>query len=143
MTTAAKSQIWPGTDCPHSPKVAFVMNYHHDGESHRCCYDCVRTRVEGILDGDKPEEERGPRMEAMGIVPLTPDVEYILAKWRAEKDAVYAKWQPEWDAINAKWRAEKDAVDAKWRAEKDAVDAKYAALLPTPIPVEPWICEEQ
>ena len=161
----AKPAICLGEDCPHREEwVAFVLNYHHNGESHCCCLNCIRKRVNGILDGEKPEEEWGPRMEAMGVIPLSATFEGVLktwmaelnaadakwkakldavdAKWKAEKDAVYAKWQPEWDAINAKWKAELDAINAKWEAEWDTVNAKYAALLPTPIPVEPWLCEE-
>jgi len=139
----AKPAIWFGLGCPHHEKwVAFVVNFHHDGESHRCCRSCIRERVEGILNGDKPEEEWGPRMEAMGVVLLTPQIQNDLDKWRAKQDAINAKWQAKRDAVNAKWQAEWDAVYAKWWSEWVAVDAKYAALLPTPIPVEPWLCEE-
>ena len=70
MTFSDPSAIWLGMDeSPPHPGAVLVLNYHHDGESHWCIPQQAQTRIELILDGGKPEEEWGERMEAMQIVP--------------------------------------------------------------------------
>ena len=81
--------IWFGTDeSPPAPGNVLVLNYHHDGESHWCTPKQALARISNILNGDKPEEEWGPRMEAMRIVPYGP---WWHSKACSDAEAVYGK----------------------------------------------------
>ena len=108
MTLSDPSAIWFGIDeTAPGPGMVLVLNYHHDGESHWCSPEQAVVRIESILDGLKPEEEWGPRMEAMRIVPF--------GKWRMSEAcskawAVYDKACSEARAVYVKARSEAGAV---------------------------------
>ena len=121
--------IWFGTDeSPPGPGNVMVLYYHHDGESHWCSPEQVRNRVEGILNGDKPEEEWGERMENMRIVPY--------GEWwksRACSDA----W-----AVSAKACFDAGAVYDKACSDAGAVYAKAcSALWGEEFNAETWVAE--
>ena len=144
MTLSDPSAIWFGNDeTAPGPGMVLVLNYHHDGESHWCSPEQAVVRIESILDGLKPEEEWGPRMEAMRIVPFgnwwmsearsEAWAAYVKAcsearaaydKARSEAGAVYVKAYSEAGAVYDKARSEARAVYVKARSEARAACAK-------------------
>ena len=142
MTLENPDRIWFGIDeSPPKPGMVLVLNYHHDGESHWCAPQQAIDRIECILDGGKPEEEWGTRMEAMKIVPWSFQNLAVNAKLQSERDAVSAKWQSELDAVNAKWQSERDALYPKWQSELDEVNVKWWSELDVVYPAEAWAAE--
>ncbi len=122
MTLSDPSETWFGIDeTAPGPGMVLVLNYHHDGESHWCSPEQAIARIESILDGLKPEEEWGPRMEAMRIVPF--------GKWRmseacSKAGAVYAKARSEAGAVCDKAYSEAWAVYDKACSKAEAVYVK-------------------
>jgi hypothetical protein len=87
--------LWFGdNESPMQEGNVMVLRYHHDGESHWCTPEQAIARIESILDGGKPEEEWGPRMEAMKVVPYGPWVESgnYDAAWAESKKVRVAAW---------------------------------------------------
>ncbi len=151
MTLSDPSETWFGIDeTAPGPGMVLVLNYHHDGESHWCSPEQAVVRIESILDGSKPEEGWGPRMEAMRIVPF--------GKWRmseacskawaayakacfkawaayakaySEAGAVYGKAYSEAWAVYVKACSEAGAVCNKARSEAGAIE----------YPAEAWAAE--
>jgi len=121
--------IWFGTDeSPPGPGNVMVLYYHHDGESHWCSPEQVRNRVEGILNGDKPEEEWGERMENMMVV--------LYGKWWESK-ALSDAWEVYFKALS-------DAEAVYNKACSDAarpfLKAIYAAGAEA-VNAETWVAE--
>jgi hypothetical protein len=118
VTLEDPSRVWFGLDeSPPKEGNVLVLNYHHDGESHWCTPEQTRKRIEAILDGGKPEEEWGPRMEAMLIAPF--------GKWwkseaRSEARVVYVKACSEARVVYAK--ACSDALGEAYPAEAWVVE---------------------
>ncbi len=137
MTLSDRSAIWFGNDetAPGFDMV-LVLNYHHDGESHWCSPEQAVVRIESILDGLKPEEEWGPRMEAMRIVPFgkwwmseaCSKARAVYVKARSEAKAVYDKAYSEAyskaGAVYDKAYSEARAVCDKACSEAEAVCVK-------------------
>ena len=129
MTLDNPSVVWFGTnESPPAEGNVLVLNYHHDGESHWCSPERAIARIEAILDGQKPEEEWGPRMEAMKIVPygLWVKARKVVAAW-AECEKV------------------RDAALAEREKVRDAALAEYekvrAAAGGVEYPAEAWAAE--
>lgn len=73
MTTESPEEIWLGYGSVAPGKDAvLVLNFHHDGESHWTSPEGLRQRLESIVDGVKPQEQWGPRLEAMRVVRYGP-----------------------------------------------------------------------
>ena len=106
MTLENPDEVYFGTDAaPAEEGNVLVLNYHHDGESHWCTPEQARARIESILDGNKPEEEWGPRMEAMKVVPY--------GAWRNSK------------ALSEAWTVYKKALSEAWAVyEKASSEAR-------------------
>ena len=133
MTLEDPDLVWFGDDeAPPKKGNVLVLNYHHDGESHWCTPEQARNRIEFILDGGKPEEERGSRMEVMRIVPFgkwwkskaCSEAEAVYSKACDEAWAVYSNACSEAWAVYSKARSEALAVYSKARSEALAVYAK-------------------
>ncbi len=136
MTLSDPSAVWFGIDeTAPGPGMVLVLNYHHDGESHWCSPEQAVVRIESILDGSKPEEEWGPRMEAMRIVPFGKwwmsetgsEAWAVCVKAGSEAEAVYDKAYSEAWAVYDKARFEARAVSVKAYSEAGAVyDKAYS-----------------
>ena len=125
MTLENPDVVWFGdNESPPAEGNVLVLNYHHDGESHWCTPILAITRIEQILDGSKPEDEWGPRMEAMRIVPFGP---WYNSKAHSEARAVYDKAYSEAGAVHNKAYSEAGVVYAKAHSEARAVyDKAYS-----------------
>jgi hypothetical protein len=125
MTLEDPKAVWPGTNQSQPGKGTwFVLNYHHDGESHWCNAEQIHSRLRTIRE-DKPEEERPSRLKALGFVPYSKTVAETTAKYQTERAAIDAKYQTEWAALDAKIQTERAAIYAKYQTEWAAIDAKY------------------
>ena len=122
MTLENPDMVWFGdNESPPAEGNVLVLNYHHDGESHWCSTSQAIDRVEQILDGGKPEDEWGSRMEAMRIIPYGGWYE---TKARSEAWAIYEKTRSKAWAICEKTRSKAGAIYAKARSESWAIYAK-------------------
>ena len=145
MTLDNPSVVWFGTnESPPAEGNVLVLNYHHDGESHWCSPERAIARIEAILDGQKPEEEWGPRMEAMKIVPYglwvkarkvvaaLAECEKVRAAAVAEHEKVCGAALAECEKVRAAALAEREKVCGAAWAEylkvRDAALAEYVKV---------------
>jgi len=130
MTLENSNAIWFGTNGsqPQEGNV-LVLNYHHDGESHWCSPDQAVARIEDILNGCKPKEEWGPRMEAMKIVPFGPWFNGPqVSKARAAHDEACSKARAAYDKARSKaWAAYNEACSKARAADDEACSKARAA----------------
>ena len=154
--------IWFGTDeSPPGPGNVMVLYYHHDGESHWCSPEQVRKRVEDILNGGKPEEEWGKRMENMMVVPygkwweskaitdaravynsVCSDAEAVCTKAISDAEAVCDRARSDAWAVYAKARSDAWAVYDKACSDARAVYVKAcSALWGEQFNAETWVAE--
>ncbi len=123
--------IWFGTnESPPEKGNVLVLNHHHDGESHWCSPEQAIQRIEFNLDGGKPEEEWGTRMEAMRIVPYGTwwdDCAAAYLKYKKARNPAMAECKQVIDAAYAEFLAARDAAAyAEFRTARDAAaDADY------------------
>ena len=124
MTLSDPDQVWFGDDRTEpSEGAVLVLNYHHDGESHWCTPKQARARIEEILNGAKPEEEWGSRMEAMKVVPfgswygLSLEARSVYAKACSEARSVFDKARSEAWSVFDKACSEARSVYDKARSE--------------------------
>ena len=116
MSECEARKIWFGrNESPPGPGMVLVLKYHHEGESHWCSPEQAITRIEDIIDGCKPEEEWGPRMEEMKIV--------LYGKWW-ESNARYDAWAVYSKACSDAWAVYSKACSDAWavysKARSDA-----------------------
>jgi len=137
--------IWFGVDeSPPGPGMVLVLNYHHEGESHWCSPKQARYRIECILNGFKPEDEWGWRMENMKVVLYG---EWWNSKAVLESLKVYNKTCHEsWVVYDKTYKTYSDskalAVYYKARLEADAVRTKVCSgLWGEEYPAEAWVAE--
>lgn len=145
---------WFGkNESPPQEGGVLVLNYHHDGESHWCSPEQAIARIEHILDGGKPEDEYGPRMEAMQIIPFgtwwdakaRSEADAIWLKARREAAAIWSKARPEADGSWDEARSEAAAICNKVCLEADAIWNKACAAILAKAPeryhAEPWAAQ--